>query len=69
MKTANELLLLAREAEAKTKTDPTNWALIRTRNIYVDTLALTLDIAYKTAYEMVLDPDFILPKQKKAKKA
>jgi hypothetical protein len=67
MKTANELLLLAREAEANAIADPTNWALIRTRNIYVDTLALTLDIAYKTAYEMVLDKDFILPKEKKKK--
>jgi hypothetical protein len=67
MKTANELLLLAREAEANAKADPTNWALVRTRNLYVDTLAQTLDIGYNTAYEMVLDQDFILPKEKKKK--
>jgi hypothetical protein len=69
MTDANELLLLAREAEAKAKADPINWALVRTRNLYVDTLAMTLDIAYQTAYEMVLDQDFRLPKEKKPKKA
>jgi hypothetical protein len=67
MTKTNELLLLAREAEANAKADPTNWGLVRTRNIYVDTLAMTLDIAYQTAYEMVLDKDFILPKEKKKK--
>jgi hypothetical protein len=63
----NELLSLAREAEANAQAEPVNWALIRTRNLYVDTLALTLDIAYQTAYEMVLDPDFKLPKENKKK--
>jgi hypothetical protein len=67
MKKANELLSLAREAEANAKADPTNWAIVRTRNLYVDTLAMTLDLPYQTAYEMVLDPDFRLPKEKKKK--
>jgi hypothetical protein len=69
MTKANELLLLAREAEANAEADPANWTIRRTRNLYVDSLAYTLDIAYQTAYEMVLDPDFRLPKEKKTKKA
>jgi len=68
MTDTNELLKLAREAEANAKayTDKkmTYWKI---RNLYVDTLAHILDVEYDTAYQMVLDPDFKLPK-KKAKK-
>jgi hypothetical protein len=65
MSREQELLSAARRAENELETEPTNWTLRRIRNVYVDTLALTLDIEFQKAYQMVLDPDFILPKSKK----
>jgi hypothetical protein len=68
MTDTNELLRLARVADANaeiyTDTKMTYWKI---RNLYVDTLAHTLEVPYDTAYEMVKDPDFRLPK-KRAKK-
>jgi hypothetical protein len=67
MSKPQEILQLARESEANLEAEPTNWSLRRIRNVYVDTLALTLDIEFQKAYQMVLDLDFKLPKEKKNK--
>jgi hypothetical protein len=64
----NELLNLARDAHGNAENYPdTKMTYWRIRNLYIDTLAHTLDIEYDTAYQMVLDPDFKLPKKKKYK--
>jgi hypothetical protein len=61
----NELLRLARVAHANAEQYPdTKMSYWRVRNLYIDTLAHTLDIAYETAFEMVKDPDFRLPKKR-----
>jgi hypothetical protein len=66
MTDTNELLRLARVADANAEVYPdTKMTYWKIRNLYVDTLAHTLEVPYDTAYEMVKDPDFRLPKKRK----
>jgi len=65
MTDTNELLKLARFAEANAEAyADRKMSYWKIRNLYVDTLAHTLDVPYDTAYQMVKDPDFRLPKKK-----